>query len=81
MRVGREYLRGSWSYIRKGRLVRVIRKLIEGGMIVKGVKEIFEEGWKILSEIERGRVREEEEEYLCQLYLLKLCGIQKCSQG
>ena len=46
-------LRGNWKIIRKIRLVCFVRKMIEEGVIVRGVKEIDEEGWRILSEMER----------------------------
>ena len=77
LRVGRDYLRGNWKIIRKVRFVRFMRKLIEEGIIVSGVKEIYEEGVRILREMEGGEVGEEEEEYMFELYLMKVRGIEK----
>ena len=51
-----------WNIIRKIRLVRLIRRLIEEGIISGGVKEIYEEGCRILSKMERGRDTSEEGE-------------------
>ena len=89
MQTGKVTLRGNWNVIRKARFVRLIRRMIEEGIIVKGVEEMYEEGCRILSEMERGREgREEEEEceeeeeeeverYMCELYLLRVRGEQK----
>ena len=75
--MGQVYLRGTWNVIRKIRLVRLIRKMIEEGIVVRGVKEIYEEGCKILSEMERREVKEDEEEYMFELYMMKVRGIEK----
>ena len=87
MQMGRTFLNGRWKIIRKIRLVRFLRKIISEGVIVRGVREIYEEGCRILSEMERGRGEgskelegEEEEgreEYMCELYLLRVGGEQK----
>ena len=78
LRIGRDYLRGNFKIIRKIRLVHFIRKLITEGIVVRGVREIYEEGVTILSEMERREVEEEEEEgYMSELYLLKIRGIWK----
>ena len=87
MQIWKRYLGGNWTFIRKVRLVRFIRKLITEVIIVRGVKEIFEEGVRILGEMEgeeeeRGNEGEEgeeedEHEYMFELYLLKVRGIQK----
>ena len=69
-----------WTVIRKIRLVRFIRRMIEEGIIVRGVREMYEEGCRILSEMGSGRGEEleeegrEEERYMCELYLLKVRG-------
>ena len=75
--MGQVYLRGTWNVIRKIRLVRLIRKMIEEGIVVRGVKEIYEEGCKILSEMERREVKEDEEEYMFELYMMKVRGMKK----
>ena len=36
IRMGQRYLRGTWSVIRKIRLVRLIRRVIEEGIIGRG---------------------------------------------
>ena len=77
MQTGRSNLQGRWKIIRKIRLVRFVRKLIEEGVIVRGVREIYEEGWRILSEMERREVKAEEEEYMFELYLMKVRGMEK----
>ena len=87
MQMGTTYLKGKWKVIRKIRVVRLIRKLIEEGIMVRGVKEMYEEGCRILSEMERGvyggggggegEENEEEKGYLYELYLLKVRGMQK----
>ena len=82
MRIGAYYLRGTWSFIRKVRLVQFLRKLIEQGLLVSGVREMYEEGCKLLSEMERENIggeerTEEEQKYMYELYLLKVQGIQK----
>ena len=86
MQMGRNYLKGRWSVIRKIRVVRLLRKLIEEGIMVRGLREIYEEGCRILSEMEKEVYgggggegigeKEEEEEYMRELYLLKVRGIQ-----
>ena len=53
LRVLKEYLRGAWDVIRKIRLVRFIRRLIEEGIIVPGVADIYGEGRQLLSEMEK----------------------------
>ena len=85
IQMGKRYLRGNWKTIRKIRLVRFIRRLIEEGITTEGVKGIFEEGCRMLSDMERsedgGREEEDEkkekEEYLFELYLLRVRGDQK----
>ena len=77
MQIGKRYLGGNWKIIRKIRFVRFVRKMIEEGIIVRGVKEIYEEGWRILSEMERREVKAEEEEYMFELYLMKVRGMEK----
>ena len=77
MQTGRSNLQGRWKIIRKIRLVRFVRKLIEEGVIVRGVREIYEEGVRILSEMEKRKVKEEEEEYMFELYMLKVRGMEK----
>ena len=81
MRMGQSYLRGKWNAVRKIRVVRLIRKVIEEGIIVRGVMEIYEEACKILSAKESEKEREggggEEDRYMYELYLLKVRGIQK----
>ena len=85
VKMGSGYLHGRWKTIRKVRLVRLIRRVIEEGIIVKGVKELYEEGCRLLSEIEKGRTggegeegeEEEEERYMYELYLLRVRGEQK----
>ena len=79
IRMGRRYLGGTWNVVRKARIVRLIRKAIEEGIIVKGVREIYDEGCRILSEKENLEGEEEEQEYkyMYELYLLKVRGIQK----
>ena len=77
--------RRSWNVTRKVRVIRLIRKLVEEGIIVRGVKELYEEGCRILSNMEMeeegGSEEEEEEEgqeqYMSELYLLRLRGEQK----
>ena len=60
-----------------------IRRVIEEGFIVKGVEDIYKEGCRILSEMERGREEGEEDEaeevarYMSALYLLRFRGEQK----
>ena len=72
-----------WNVIRKIRVIRLIRRVIEEGIIGGGVKGMYEEGCRILEEISRGRGREEEEEeeegeeeerYMYELWLLKVRG-------
>ena len=81
MQIGKRYLTGNWKIIRKIRLVRLIRRVIEEGIIGEGVKELDEEGCRILSEMERRgeEVEEggEEERYMYELFLLKVRGEQK----
>ena len=82
IRMGKRSLRGTWDVVRKIRLVRLIRKLIEEGIMVSGVKEIYEEGCRLLTEMERGSEGGEEEEdeevgYMFELYLMKVRGQQK----
>ena len=77
MRIGTDYLKGRWRPIRKSRLVRFVRKLIEEGIMAQGVKDIYENGCVLLSEMEREGKEKVEEEYMCELYLLKVRGIQK----
>lgn len=79
------------NIVRKIRVIRFIRTLIKEGIIGRRVKEMYEVGCKILSEME-GRREEEEEElgqeeeekkkeiqeaYMVELYLLKVEGIKK----
>ena len=77
MQIGKGNLRGNWKIIRKVRFVRMIRKMIEEGIMIRGMNEICEEGCRILSEMERRKVREEEEEYMFELYMLTVRGIEK----
>ena len=77
MQIGKGNLGGNWKIIRKIRFVRLIRKIIEEGIIVRGMKEIYEEGWRILSEMERSEMKEEEEGYMFELYMMKVRGIEK----
>ena len=76
-----------WNVIRKIRVIGLIRRMIEEGIIVKGVEEIYKEGCRILSEMERGREGREEEEdeeeerYMCELSLLRVRGEQKKDEG
>ena len=83
MKSGKINLRGTWKVIQKIRFVRMIRRVIEEGITDGGVKEMYEEGCRILEEISRGRGREEEEEeeegeeeerYMYELWLLKVRG-------
>ena len=81
MKMGQRYLSGTWNLIRKIRFVRLIRRMIEEGIIGRGVEEMYEEGCRILSEMELRREEveegEEEERYMCELYLLRVRGVQK----
>ena len=84
MQMGKQYLCGNWPYTRKIRLARFIRKVIVRGILVRGVREIYEEGVRILREMEgKEEGKEEEEEdrgrnaFMFELYLMKLGGIQK----
>ena len=76
-----------WNVIRKIRVIGLIRRMIEEGIIVKGVEEIYKEGCRILSEMERGREGREEEEdeeeerYMYELSLLRVRGEQKKDVG
>ena len=76
------HLKGRrWKIIRKIRLVRLIRRMIEEGIIVRGVREMYEEGCRILLQMERSgeEVEEggEEERYMYELYLLRVRGERK----
>ena len=52
----RKYLRGaSFPIIIKIRVVRMIRKIIEEGIMIRGVKEMYEEGYRLMGEMEKGR--------------------------
>ena len=77
MQNGKQNLGVTSNVIRKIRIVRFIRKLIDEGIICRGVKELYEEGCRILSEMEKKKVEDEEEAYMSQLYLLKVRGIEK----
>ena len=87
MQLGGNYLRGVRAIIRKIRFVRLIRRVIEEGIMVKGVNEIYEDGCRILDEMVGGRGKGEEEEeeeeeeekerYMYELWLLKVRGIEK----
>ena len=84
MQMGKKNLQGKWKTIRKIRLVRLIRRVIEEGIMVKGVKEMYEEGCRILEAIagrragrEEGEEGKEEERYMYELWLLKVRGEHK----
>ena len=62
MKMGRVYLQGGWKTIRKTRFVRMIRRMIEEGSIVNGMNEVYEEGCRILSQVEEKKKREKMEE-------------------
>ena len=62
MQIGTGNLGGNWKLIRKTRLVRLIRKMIEEGIIRRGVQELYEEGCRILSKMERGSGGKEDNE-------------------
>ena len=92
MQIGRNYLTGTRNTVRKKiRFVRLIRELIGEKIIVNGMREIYEEGCRILSEMvgrRGGREEEEseeeeeeedkeEEQYLYELCVLKVIGEEK----
>ena len=87
MKMGKSYLQGSWNVARKIRLARFIRKMIEEGTIVSGMKELCEESCRILRDMvgRRGTDEEEEEDeeveeqehYISELCLLKLIAEKK----
>ena len=81
MQIGGNYLKGAQTLIRKIRFVRLIRRVIEEGIMVRGVNEIYEDGCRILDEIvggsREGEEEEEEERYMYELWLLKVRGIEK----
>ena len=81
IQMGKNSLRGTWTVVRKIRVVRLIWKLIEEEIMVRGVRERYEEGCTILSEKETGIYgggeNEEEQKYMCELYLLRVRGEQK----
>ena len=82
MRVGTAFLKETWNISRKIRFVRLIRQLIEEGIMITGMREIVEEACRILSEMERSEVRErkledKKAECMSELYLLKVQGMQK----
>ena len=74
MQDSRQYLRGRpWSYIRKVRLLRFIRRLIAEGIVTPAVREICTEACTLLSEMEHesdGR-EEEEQAFMGELVLLR----------
>ena len=78
----RKYLRGaSFPIIIKIRVVRMIRKIIEEGIMIRGVKEMYEEGYRLMGEMEKGRREgggrrrggwdEEEDMLMGELYVMK----------
>ena len=79
----RRYLRGGFPIIRKIRTVRLIRKIIEEGISIRGVREMYEEGMRLLLEIGKkgaggiGGEEEEEEKLMGELCLLKYRGEEK----
>ena len=53
IRLGQTALGGSWPMLRKIRLVRLIRKLIERSILTARIRELYQEGCRLLSEMER----------------------------
>ena len=80
------YLRGIFPIIRKTRIVRLIRKMIEEGIMVSRVKEMYEEGMRLLLEMKKEEAdRKEGEEgkdtLMTELLLLKYRGEEKGLQS
>ena len=76
------YLQGTWTIIRKIRIVQLIRKMIEEEILISGVKGMYEEGCRLLSQMENRGVRREEgveneDTLIAELLLLKYRGEEK----
>ena len=80
-RLSQRYLRGAFPIVQKCRVVRLIRRIIEEGVTVRGVVEMYEAGMKLLMEITKGGKKEGEEEEEEKIKLIgELCLLQSIGE-